>query len=68
METLKKLFSPLPAIREDGLELRPLRAADADALRELTASSEVYRTLPTFLFEKNTATRKPSSAGCIPNA
>ena len=49
---MKKLFSVLPCIRGDELELRPLEARDAESLRELTESDEVYRFLPTFLFEK----------------
>ena len=49
---MKKLFSEIPCIRGGELELRQLAASDADGLRQLTESDEVYRTLPTFLFEK----------------
>ena len=49
---MKKLFSEIPYIRDGDLELRKLTLNDADALRELTYSEEVYRFLPTFLFEK----------------
>ena len=34
------------------LRLRPLTSRDASDLKELTDSEEVYRYLPTFLFEK----------------
>ena len=37
------------------LTLRALSLSDADALEELTNSPEVYRYLPTFLFEKKYA-------------
>ncbi len=49
---MKKLFPALPDIRSEDVELRPLEACDAESLRELTESDEVYRFLPTFLFEK----------------
>ena len=49
---MKKLISEIPSIRDGHLELRQLTQRDADALRELTESEEVYRYLPTFLFEK----------------
>ncbi|MBR2742881.1 MAG: GNAT family N-acetyltransferase [Clostridia bacterium] len=49
---MKKLFSEIPRICGGDIELRRLCSGDADALRELTKSEEVYRYLPTFLFEK----------------
>lgn len=49
---MKKLFSEIPYISRDGLELNRLTADDAGALRELAESDDVYRYLPTFLFEK----------------
>ena len=49
---MKKLFPALPDIRSEDVELRPLETCDAESLRELTESDEVYRFLPTFLFEK----------------
>ena len=48
----KKLFSELPTLTGDGITLRPLHIEDASALKELTEDNEVYRYLPTFLFEK----------------
>ena len=52
---MKKLFSEIPAIKGDRVTLRPLTAADADGLRELTDNAEVYRYLPTFLYEQQYA-------------
>lgn len=48
----KKLFSEIPVIKGDRITLRALERQDADGLRELTESEDVYRYLPTFLFEK----------------
>ena len=48
----KKLFSEIPYLQGSRLTLRGLNQKDADAMRELTDSSLVYRYLPTFLFEK----------------
>ena len=48
----KKLFSEIPHLRGERLELRRLTGDDASSLRELTDSPRVYRYLPTFLFEK----------------
>ncbi len=52
---MKDLFSEIPALRGDGLELRRLALCDAENLRALTGCDEVYRYLPTFLFEKQSA-------------
>ena len=49
---MNKLFSALPCLKGERVTLRPLMENDADALRELTEDGEVYRYLPTFLFEK----------------
>ena len=49
---MKKLFSEIPCLKGKRVTLRPLAADDADGLRELTESKEVYRYLPAFLFEK----------------
>ena len=49
---MKKLFSEIPTLKGERVTLRPLTAAEADGLRELTESAEVYRYLPTFLYEK----------------
>ena len=51
-ETMKKLFSTIPTIRGENIELRRLQPSDAAGLKELTDCDEVYRYLPTFLFEK----------------
>lgn len=49
---MKKLFSEIPCLEGERVTLRALTLDDADALREMTADEEVYRYLPTFLFEK----------------
>ena len=49
---MKDLFSEIPSLCCDGLELRRLERCDAEDLRALTGCAEVYRYLPTFLFEK----------------
>ena len=49
---MKSLFPDIPQLESRLLCLRPLRLSDADDLRKLTAQAEVYRWLPTFLFEK----------------
>ena len=46
------LFSGITRVSGGDIELRRLEPADAGGLRELTDSPEVYRYLPTFLFEK----------------
>lgn len=47
-----KLFSEIPCLKGERVTLRRLTPADADGLCELTESGNVYRYLPTFLFEK----------------
>ena len=49
---IKKLFPGLPVLKGESVTLRPLTLDDADGLSELTSCEEVYRYLPTFLFEK----------------
>lgn len=49
---MKKLFSEIPHLYGERVELRGLVPADAEALAALTSSPNVYRYLPTFLFEK----------------
>ena len=51
-EMMKKLFAEIPCIRGERLTLRALTAEDTDDLKELIGNDEVYRYLPTFLFEK----------------
>ena len=48
----KKLFSEIPELRGKRLRLRALTPENAAALQELMDDPEVYRYLPTFLFEK----------------
>ena len=47
-----KLFSEVPVLTGRRLILRGLTLSDAPALQELVDSPDVYRYLPTFLFEK----------------
>ena len=48
----KKQFSEVPVLKDGNLILRGLTPDDAPGLKELTDSPDVYRYLPTFLFEK----------------
>ena len=48
----KKLFSEIPTLRGERVTLKPLEPADAEALGELANDPEVYKYLPTFLFEQ----------------
>lgn len=48
---MKKLFSKLPELKGKRLLIRPLATGDAADLKKMTESEEVYRFLPTFLFE-----------------
>ena len=48
----KKLFSEIPYLQGKRIILKALTADDAAALQELVDDDEVYRYLPTFLFEK----------------
>ena len=47
-----KLFDEIPYIRGERIELKRLVPSDALKLKELTDNENVYRYLPTFLFEK----------------
>lgn len=51
-DNMRELFPKPPILRGERLVLRPLGLADAEALQRLTRQEEVYRYLPTFLFEK----------------
>ena len=51
-DCMRRLFPSPPVLAGETLCLRPLVAADAEGLRALTGQAEVYRYLPTFLFEK----------------
>lgn len=50
--SMKRLITEIPCLQGERVTLGRLGLSDADGLRELTASAEVYRYLPTFLFEK----------------
>lgn len=49
---MKKLFSEIPYIEGSRLILKKVEAENKDALDELRHDPEVYRLLPTFLFEQ----------------
>ena len=49
---MKKLFSEIPILTGERVVLKPLTARDEDGLRELTENEEIYRYLPTFLYEQ----------------
>lgn len=49
---MKKLFSEIPYLKSDRIVLRKLVQSDCAALKKLVNSPDVYRYLPTFLFEK----------------
>ena len=49
---MKRLFSEIPYIETERLVLRKIEETDADSLSELAHSPNVYRYLPTFLFEQ----------------
>ena len=49
---MKKLFDEIPQLENEQIILRKLENGDADDLREMTLSAEVYRYLPTFLYEQ----------------
>ena len=46
------MFSEIPLLEDDRIILKRITDADAGALEELTDNDNVYRYLPTFLFEK----------------
>ena len=47
-----KLFSEVPHIENNGLVLRRITDTDADDIMEIVSNDNVYRYLPTFLFER----------------
>ena len=49
---MKKLFDEIPRLENEHVTLRRITEGDAEALRAMTRSREVYRYLPTFLFEQ----------------
>ena len=48
----KKLFTEIPNIQGKRIALRAITDKDSSSLKELVDNAEVYRYLPTFLFEK----------------
>ena len=49
---LMLLFEEIPTIRGSRILLRPIMRSDLPALDEMTRDAEVYRFLPTFLYEQ----------------
>ena len=49
---MKKLFTEIPYIKGERLEIKQITQNDAGALKELVSSDAVYKLTPTFLFEK----------------
>ena len=49
---MKKLFDEIPRLENEHVTLRRVTEEDAEALWAMTRSREVYRYLPTFLFEQ----------------
>ena len=52
---MKKLFSEIPYLHHGRIILKQLTEADAPALQSLAGDQDVYRYLPTFLFEQKYA-------------
>ena len=52
---MKKLFSEIPYLQSERLILKKVEEKDAEALQAFTRDPEVYRYLPTFLFEQKYA-------------
>ena len=48
-----KPFDEIPIIEGDDIILKRIDYSDKDKLKELSNSKNVYKYLPTFLFEKN---------------
>ena len=48
---MKKLFSEIPCLTGERVVLHRVSLSDAQSLRALTEDAEVYRYLPTFLYE-----------------
>ena len=49
---MRRLFSEMPALRGERVLLKRITQQDADSLQRLVDDEEVYRYLPTFLYEK----------------
>ncbi len=52
MRERSTLFEEYPVIADDKIVIRKMTDADADALAEMCAQEEVYRYVPTFLYEQ----------------
>ncbi len=50
-----RLFEEYPVLEDDEIMLRKMSAADAGDLARMCAQKEVYRCLPTFLYEQKYA-------------
>lgn len=57
-DNMAELFPEPPALTGRRCALRPLLPPDSDGLDRLTRQAEIYRYLPTFLFEKKYAARE----------
>lgn len=49
---MKKLFSEIPYLNNERIVLKGVEDGDANALTVMTSNTNVYRYLPTFLFEQ----------------
>ena len=49
---MRELFGVPPVLSGKNISLKPLTIPDTENIRKLTVQEEVYRYLPTFLFEK----------------
>lgn len=47
-----KLFDEIPCLENDTVVLKQITDTDADELKRMTVDDDVYRYLPTFLFER----------------
>ena len=52
---MKNLFPEIPCLKGERVTLKKITAADASGLSELINNDNVYRYLPTFLFERRYA-------------
>ena len=49
---MMKIFDEIPYIKDSTVTLKKIEDADAEALSEMVNDKDVYKYLPTFLFEK----------------
>lgn len=50
---MKRLFDCFPSMESDRLILREWKESDANGLTDLIRNQQVYRFLPTFLYERS---------------